>query len=123
MRSSADTHDGFDDTEVRKRVREQVKEDEKAFRAKRDRLRSLIARAFEPEADGPVAEEVKAVAAPFVERLESGAPRVDYAALERNKAIMDELLAFQKRLSAEYRARVERENDDEDVMLLTTLWN
>ena len=117
-----DTHDGFDDTEFRKRVREQVREDEKAFRSKRDRLRSIIERAFEPE-PGPVAQEVKAAAAPYVERLESGAPRIDYAAIERNKAVMADLLAFHDALRSEYRARIELENDDEDVMILTALWN
>ena len=118
-----DTHDGFDDTEVRKRVREQVREDEKAFRSKRDRLRSIIVRAFEPEAAGPVAEEVKAAAAPYVERLESGAPRIDYAAIERNAAVMDALLAYQGALRTEFRARMDLENDDEDVMILASQWN
>ena len=120
--SSDDTHDGVDDTEVRKRVRKQVREDEKEFRSKRDRLRSVIARAFEPEA-GPVAEAVKAAAAPYVERLESGAQRIDYVAIERNAKIMDELLAYQGALRTEFRARMDIENDDEDVMILASQWN
>ena len=118
-----DTHDGFDDTEVRKRVREQVREEEKAFRSKRDRLRAIIERAFEPE-PGPVAVEVKAAAAPYVDRLESGALRIDYAALEkRNAVVMAEILAFQDALRNEFQARMALENDDEDVMLVAALWN
>jgi len=117
-----DTHDGFDDEEVRKHVKERVREEEKAFRSKRDRLRNLIERAFEPE-PGPVAEEIKAAAAPYVERMESGAQRIDYQALERNKAVMDGLLAYQGALRSEFKARMELANDDEDVMILTALWN
>ena len=117
-----DTHDGFDDTEVRKRIKKQVREDEREFRSKRDRLRNIIARAFEPER-GPVAEDVKAAAAPYVERLESGAQRIDYAALERNQAVMDELLAFQDSLRTEFRNRMAIANDDEDVMILASQWS
>lgn len=116
-----DTHDGFDE-DVQKRVKKQVREDEKAFRSKRDKLRNLIERAFEPE-PGPIAEEVKSVAAPYVERLESGSPRIDYEALERNKAVMDSLLAYQDALRLEFRNRMAIENDDEDVMILASQWN
>ncbi len=120
--STGDTHDGVDDEDVRKRVKERVREEEKAFRSKRDRLRNIIEKAFEPE-PGPVAEEIKATAAPYVERLESGTPRIDYAALERNKAVMEELLALQDSLRSEFQKRMAIANDDEDVMLLTALWN
>jgi hypothetical protein len=113
-----DTHDGFDDESVRKKLREE----EEGFKSRRDRLREVIARAYDPE-HGKVAAEVQAIAAPYVERLESGAPRIDFQALERNKAVMDSVLAFQEALRSEYRARIERDNDDEDVMLLTALWN
>ena len=116
-----DKHDGFDDTEVRKRVKEQVRDEEKAFRSKRDRLRSIIARAYEPDS-GPVAEEVKSVASPYVERLESGSPRIDYEALERNAKVMEDLLAFQGSLRTEFQNRMSIANDDEDVMILTSLW-
>lgn len=113
--SNVDTHDGFDE-DVRKRVHD----DEEAFRSKRDKLRSVIELAFEPE-PGPVAAEVKAIAEPYVERLESGAPRIDYAALERNAAVMAEILAFQERLRAEFRARMDAANDDEDAVLMLLL--
>ena len=63
------------------------------------------------------------VESPYVERLESGAKRIDYAALERNKAVMDELLAFQSALRNEFNERMAIANDDEDVMILTALWN
>ena len=116
-----DTHDGFDE-DTHRRVKKQVREDEREFRSKRDRLRNIIARAFEPE-PGPVAEEVKATAAPYVERLESGTQRIDYAALERNHAVMDELLAFQDALRAEFRNRMAIANDDEDVMILASQWS
>lgn len=116
-----DTHDGVDDTDVRRKVKERVREEEREFRSKRDRLRNVIERAFAPE-PGPVAEEVKAVAAPYVERLESGAPRIDYEALERNKAVMAEILDFQDALRREYEARMAQENDDEDVMIVAAMW-
>ena len=107
-----DTHDGFDE-DVRKRARD----DEKAFKGASERLRETIARAYDPE-HGKVAEEIQALAAPYVERLESGAPRIDYAALERNKAGMREILSFQDAMRAEYEARMASEDDD-DVLLLT----
>ena len=116
-----DMHDGFDEN-AQKRVKKQVREEEKAFRSKRDRLRNIIARAYEPE-PGPVAEDIKAAAAPYVERLESGAQRIDYAALERNQAVMDELLAFQDALRVEFRNRMAIANDDEDVMILASQWS
>ncbi len=117
-----DTHDGFDD-DARKRVKERVREEEKEFRSKRDRLRAVIAKAWEPD-PGPVAQEVKALAEPYVEKLESGALRVDYNALERrNKAVMADLLSYQDALRGEYQARMDLANDDEDVMILPALWN
>lgn len=117
--SSADTHDGFDDTEVRKHVKERVREEEKAFRSKRERLREVLEQAFAPEVGPePVAAQVREVAAPYVERLESGAPRVDYARLEKNAAVMRQLLKFQNTLRTEYNARMAIEQDDEEVILL-----
>ena len=116
-----DTHDGFDE-DAHKRVKEKVRSEEREYRSKRDRLRNIIARAYEPE-PGPVAEEVKAAAAPYVERMESGAQRIDYAALERNQAVMDELLAFQDALRVEFRNRMALANDDDDVMILASQWS
>ena len=114
---TTDTHDGFDDERVRRRVRA----DEERFKSERERLRETIARAYDPE-HGKVAEEVQALAAPYVERLESGTPRIDYAALERNARVIAEILAYADALAAEYEARA-ADDDDEDVMLLTTLWS
>lgn len=116
-----DTHDGFDE-DIHKHVKEKERAEAKRFKSKREQLREVIAKAYDPE-HGKVAAEVQAIAAPYVERLESGAPRIDYQALELNKAVMAEILAFQDALRAEFNARMDRENDDEDVMLLTTLWS
>lgn len=114
-----DTHDGVDSDDIRRRV----KAEEKAFKSARQRLREVIAQAYDPN-PGPVAQEVKALAAPYVERLESGNLRVDYKALEsRNKAVLAELLAFQDALRTEFNSRMAIANDDEDVMILTALWN
>ena len=115
-----DTHDGFDEDSHRLVKEEQARKD-KDFRSARQRLREVIERAWEPE-PGPVAVEVKALAAPYVERLESGSLRVDYKALEkRNAAVMAELLAFQDALRGEFQARIDLENDDEDVMILASV--
>lgn len=116
---SRDTHDGFDE-EVHKRVKKKVREEEEAFRSKRDRLREVIARAYDPE-HGKV--EVQELASPFVEILESGTPRIDYEALERNKEVLAEILAFQGELRREFDKRMaEYEADEEDVALLIQ-WN
>ena len=118
--SARDTHDGFDE-DAQKRVKERVRAEEKAFRSKRDRLREVIASAYDP-APSAVAAEVQALAAPYVERLESGAPRIDFAAIERNKKVMAEILSFQDTMRSEYQARAALEQDDEDVMTLA-LWS
>ena len=116
--SPADTHDGIDD-ETRKRVKERVRDEEKSFKSRRERLREVLERAWDgPQEEAPVAAEVREIAAPYVERLESGAPRIDYAAIECNRAVMAELLAFQGALRQEFERRMELENDDEDVMIL-----
>ena len=111
---SPDTHDGVDEAEVRKRVRS----DEKAFKSARERLREALTLAW----DGPpgeIAAEVRALASPFVDVLESGALRVDYEAMEaRSAAVMRDVLEMEAALRAEYRAAREEE-DDEDVVLLT----
>lgn len=112
---AVNTHDGVDVEDVRKRV----KADEERFKSERERLREAIALAYDPE-HGSVAEEVQAIAAPYVERLESGAPRIDYAALERNRRVMAEILAFADALRAEYEARTALEADDEDAVMLLT---
>lgn len=115
--ATADTHDGFDDIEVRRHVKDAQAHKDKAFKSARERLRETLAFAW----DGPQTEaavEVKAIAAPHVERLESGALRIDYAALARHRR---ELLAFHDALRAEYQA-AEIERDEEEVEILT-LWS
>ena len=116
-----DTHDGFDEDSHRL-VKEEQARREKDFRSARSRLREVLERAWGEPEPGPVAAEVKAIAEPYVERLESGRLRVDYAALEkRNAAVMAELLAFQDALRGEFQARMELANDDEDVMILASV--
>ena len=120
---SPDTHDGFDE-DAQKRIRDSVKRKDKAFKSARERLREVIEQAWDgPEVEAPIATEVRAIAAPYVERLESGSPRVDYAALERNKAVMRDIIAFQGAMRAEYQRRVAIEQDDEDIMILASSWN
>ena len=104
-----DTHDGF---------KEQRKRRERDFRSARERLRETLTQAWDGP-PGPVAAEVKALASPFVDVLESGALRIDHEALEaRRGEIVAEVLALQEALRAEYQAAREEE-DEEDVVLLT----
>lgn len=113
-----DTHDGFDEDSHRLVKEEQSRKD-KEFLSKRQRAREILTQAWAETHPGPVAAEVKALAAPYVERLESGSLRVDYKALQRQKAL-DELLAFQDALREEFQARIRAfEDDEEDVMILT----
>ena len=63
-----------------KRIKRELREDAKKFKSKREQLREIIARAYDPD-HGKVAAEVQVIAAPYVERLESGKPQVDYAAI------------------------------------------
>lgn len=117
-----DTHDGFDE-DSHKHATEDAKREAREFRGARERLRDVIEQAWDGD-PGPVAAEVKAAAAPYVERLESGAVRIDYKAIERRKAVMAEVLALQDSLRAEFDARMALHRDDEDVILLTaSLWN
>ena len=110
-----DTHDGFDEDGYR-HAKEKERAEADRFKSRRELLRETIALAYDPE-HGKV--EVQALAEPYVERLESGTPRIDYQALERNKAVMAEILAFQDSLRAEFEARVAAyEQDEEDVMIL-----
>ncbi|MDO8707019.1 MAG: hypothetical protein Q7J84_18990 [Sulfuricaulis sp.] len=104
-----DTHDGFDEARKRK---------ESEFRSARERLREVLDFAWEQIEPSPVALEVKALAASHVERMESGALRIDYAALERQQAA---LLAFHAELRREYEAR-RADEDEEDVEILT-VWS
>ena len=113
--NDADTHDGFDEHSHR-RAKESAAKQEKAFKSAKERLREVIERAWDgPQAEEPAAVEVRAIAAPHVERLESGALRIDYDALHRHRK---ELLAFHDALRSEYQRRVSIEEDDEDVMIL-----
>ena len=113
-------HDGFDEDSHRL-VKEEQARKEKDFRSARSRLREVIKRAWDGPQPEPVAAQVRSLASPYVERLESGAPRIDYAAIERNKTVMAKVLAFQDELRSEFQARMAAYEDDEDVALLT-LW-
>lgn len=116
-----DTHDGFDE-DTHKRVKESQSQRDKAFKSARERLREVIERAWDgPAPEGSVAAEVKTVASPYVERLESGSLRIDYRSLQRQDD-MATLLAFQDSLRSEYQARMALEQDDEEVMILA-LWS
>lgn len=116
--SIADTHDGFDEDSHRKAKEAQARHD-KDFRSLRQRLRDVIEQAWgEP---GPVAAEVKEAAAPYVEQLESGALRINYAALERrNTEVMAQVLDFERALRAEYEARIVEADEEEEILLI---WN
>lgn len=113
-----DTHDGFDE-DLPRRVRRDLRAADERFRGARERLRDVLTQAW--DGPGPVAAEVKALAAPYVDVLESGALRIDYAAIERrNREVLDGVLAFEAALRAEFAARIAAyEQDEEDVMLLT----
>ena len=111
-----DTHDGSDSR--RKRVEDVPGFDEKHHeREDKARLRDMLARAVDPEAFR-VPEEALAAAEPVFERLESGAVRIDWKRIERENVLRAQLYAY----AAEYeRARLEFEQDEEDVSLL--LWH
>ena len=107
--TTTDTHDGFDDDEVRKRVREELDERDRKFKDARNRVRDMLEQVW----DGPQTEivaEVKSIAEPHVERLESGVLRIDYEALGKR---ITEILRLEEALRAE--------QDEEDVMIL--LWS
>ena len=113
--ATTDTHDGFDE-HAHRRAKEALAKQERAFKSAKERLREVIERAWDgPQAETPQAAEVRAIAAPHVERLESGALRIDEAALHKHRK---ELLAFHAALRSEYQRRVSIDDDDEDVMIL-----
>ena len=115
LADDTDTHDGFDEHSHR-RAKDALAKQEKAFKSAKERLREVIERAWDgPQAETPAAAEVRDIAAPHVERLESGALRIDMDALHKHRK---ELLAFHDALRSEYQRRVSIEEDDEDVMLL-----
>ena len=117
--TTTDTHDGFDE-DLPRRVRRDLRAADERFRGARARLREVLTQAWDGP-PGPVAAEVKALAAPYVDVLESGALRIDYAALERrNREVLEGVLAFEAGLRAEFAERIAAyEQDEEDVMLLT----
>ena len=113
--STTNTHDGVDEHSYR-RAKEAIAKQEKAFKSAKERLREVIERAWDgPQADTPQAAEVRAIAAPHVERLESGALRIDEAALHKHRK---ELLAFHAALRQDFERRIAIDEDDEDVMIL-----
>ena len=122
--ATTDTHDGFDEDSHRE-AKKAEREQSERFKSARSRLRAVLERAWGEPEPGPVAAEVKTLAAPYVERLESGALRVDYKGLasSRNAAVMAQVLAFQDSLRTEFEARMALENDDEDVMIVASQWN
>lgn len=109
-----DTHDGRDDSELHRRHDRLQEEREREFRSGRENLRAAIEAAFDPEQPAPAAAELREAAAPVVERLESGALRIDWAALDRDLEIR--LFLLQDAFEAEQRAL--DEDDDETVALL-----
>lgn len=118
---SGDTHDGAESH--RKRVEDVPGFDEPTSEAKRkDALRLMLTAAIAPELlPSPPAAALE-LAEPYVERLESGAPRIDWQRLERETTIRAQLYAY----AAEYAAAIEAarrafEEDEEDVALL--LWH
>lgn len=113
---SPDTHDGFDE-EVHKKIKKELDLKDKSFKSQRDRLRTVLERAW--DGPGPVSIEVQALSSPFVERLESGDLRIDYASLEkRKKEVMNKILEFQDELRSEFAKRMAFEQDEEDIELL-----
>ena len=105
---SVDTHDGFDSNKKREEER----------RESQARLRAMLVDAVDPQAAVPAPAEAVALAAPHLERLESGRIRIDWDAIARDVAAQARLEA----LAAEHeRRRLEFEADEEDVTLL--LWN
>jgi hypothetical protein len=110
-----DTHDGFDED-----IRKRVKDEAKAFKSARERLREVITQAWDGPQEAPVAAEMRALAAPHVERMESGALRIDYEALQRHRT---ELLAFEDQLRAEFAARMAAYEADEEEAVLLLIWS
>lgn len=111
-----DTHDGGDEV---KRVHDVPGFDEPFdVAARKDALRDMLARAVDPQAYMPPPAEVTVLAEPFVERLESGALRIDWKRLEREAVVRAKLYDY----ALEYERRVrEFEEDEEDIALL--LWH
>ena len=106
--STIDTHDGFDSNRKR---------DEEA-RAQRTQLHAMLAAAIDSSPAVALPDEAAALAAPFVERLESGAPRIDWQRLERESVIRAQLQAYAQAYERQMR---EFEEDEDDVALL--LWH
>ena len=111
-----DTHDGFD-TDSYRLAKEAQQRHDKEFSEARKRLREVLRAAW--DGPGKVAEEVREIASPYVDILESGALRIDYAALEsRRSEVMAELLAFQDRLGEEFQALMRESDEDDSIALL-----
>lgn len=104
--TTIDTHDGFDSGKKR----------DEEFSEKRQRLRNLLVLAIDPTAALPA--EVIDMAAPVVERLESGAVRIDWERIEREATLAAKLDAYALELE---KRRIEDEEDEEEVTIL--LWS
>jgi hypothetical protein len=97
-----DTHDGFndDDTEAKRK----------------QRLHDAIAYAIDPDsAPLPAAAEVLTVAEPYIARMETGLPRIDWGAIEQEAMIRAQLYALAMELE---RQRQAFDEDEEDVTIL-----
>ena len=110
----SDTHDGFDATEINKKLDGQREERDAERLKRREHLRELLEAAFAEDVPAPVAEAIRTVAAPAVKRLESGRITVDYAMLER-QALDARISDFRQAFMREQQAM---EEDDEDAILL-----
>lgn len=113
--SAADTHDGFDASDLNRKLDGQREERERAAKSHRENLRELLEAAFAPESQAPVAAEIRKVAAPAVKRMESGAIAVDWEALAERQALEARIYALRE---AFWREQAEIE-DDEDALMLT----
>ena len=114
-----DTHDGADPARRRKRIEEVPGFDESTREAdKKAALRLMLTAAVAPELLPPPPAEAVALAEPYFERLESGAPRIDWKRLEREATVRAQLYAYAAAYEAARRAF---EEDEEDVSIL--LWS
>lgn len=112
--ATGDTHDGFDASDLNRKLDKQRAERDAERTANREHLRELLEAAFAPDAPAPVAEQIRKVAAPAVRRMESGRLAVDYAMIER-RHLAARLEAFREAFAAEQAALIE---DEEAALLL-----
>ena len=100
-----DTHDGADEKRRRRRDEE--------FKSKREQLREMIGAAYDDAYGLNVAEEIREVAAPFVE-VKAEAPQIDWERLRRDVTAEFKLRA----LYDEYRREMDDRDDEDAIMVL-----